>query len=116
MDVIEHTALEFAITFYEAGRSSGLTSKYKTARLYALHNYQKFLPKALETLIEMLSHDDIHENVKQRIHEAIIERVNDPVVKDIFPNEALPDIDVKKVLEAASLPSIIVKQKSVIEL
>lgn len=99
-DVVEHTALQFALTFYEAARSSGMKSKYKTARLWALHNYIKFIPKALDTLIDMLSRNDIHDNVKQKIHEAIIERTNDPVVNQVFPKEnVIPEIDLKKILD-----------------
>lgn len=100
-DVIEHMALQFACVWYEAALSSGLKpSKYKTTRLWALHNYMKFLPKAIETAVDMLSRNDIHENVKERIHEAIIERTNDPVVNQVFPKEnIIPELDLKKILD-----------------
>ena len=46
--LIEKTALELAAVFYEAGRSSGLTSVCKNAKQYAKRNVEKFIPKAVE--------------------------------------------------------------------
>ena len=36
--LIEQTALELAATYYEVGRSQGLTSKFKDARAFAKAN------------------------------------------------------------------------------
>lgn len=109
MDLIEHTALNFALTFYEGCRNQGMKSKYKTARLYALHNYQKFLAKAIETLQEMLGRDDIHENVKEKIYEAVMTRVNDPEVNQIFPmHGAIPELDLEKILKGVPDKPVVV--------
>lgn len=75
--LIEKTALELAATFYEACRSSGLTSKHKDARSFAKANVEKFIPKAVETLMDMIGSGAIPEDQKQLIYEAFMERTND---------------------------------------
>ena len=75
--VIEQTALEFAMVFWDAARSSGATSKL-TQKQWARKNFTKFIPKAVEHLTSMLGRPDISDILKQQIHEAIIERANDP--------------------------------------
>lgn len=120
-DIIEVTAMKFAATFYETGKSQGLTSKYKTERLYALHNFHLFIPRAIDTLTEMLSRDDIAENIKEKVYLALMERVNDPELAQVFPIETLPKVDIKKLLDNTPLAPIVVntkpkRQKSVIEL
>lgn len=112
-DLIEHTAMQFAVVWYEAARSSGLTSKYKTARLWALHNFDKFIPQAVEKLLEILNNPNTHQNVKDAIYNAILERVNDPELQSIQPIDTLPDIDLKKAFDISAPPPIVVK--SVIE-
>lgn len=92
--LIETTALELATIFYEAGRSSGLKSKHKNARLFAKHNLEKFIPKAVDLLLEILSRDTTPEDQKKIIFEALMERHNDPEL-----NEVLPNLDVKKLIE-----------------
>lgn len=74
--IIEKTAIEFAAVFYEAGRASGLTSKYKNPRAYAKANFEKFIPKAVEVLTGMLDRTDIPDLMKQEIYDALIERAN----------------------------------------
>ena len=77
--VIEKVALEFAAVFYDAARSSGSTSKL-TQRVWARKNFQKFIPPATKHLISMLGRSDIADLMKQEIHQALLERVNDPEV------------------------------------
>lgn len=77
--VIEKVALEFAAVFYDAARSSGGKSKL-TQRAWARKNFQKFIPSATKHLISMLGRSDIADLMKQEIHQALLERVNDPEV------------------------------------
>lgn len=88
--VIEKVAAEFAAVWWEAGRSSGLKSKHKTARLYAKKNFEKFIPKAIEHLTEMLDNPHIADLAKQEIYEALMERANDPVLKKTIVDLDLP--------------------------
>lgn len=109
-DVVEYTALEFALVFYEACRNQGMKSKHKTARLFALHNYQRFIPKALEYLIDILGKEGIHDNVKEKIYIAIQERVNDPEVNSVLPSEnVIPELDLKKILESIPEKPVTIK-------
>lgn len=75
--IIETTALEFAMVFWDAGRSAGATSKM-TQKAWARKNFPKFIPKAVEHLTSMLGRTDIADLLKQQIHEALLERINDP--------------------------------------
>lgn len=75
--LIEKTALELAAVFYEAGRSSGLTSVCKNAKQYAKRNVEKFIPKAVELLLEILSNPSTPNETKDLIYAAIMERTND---------------------------------------
>lgn len=114
--IIEKTALNFAATFYEVGRSQGLTSKFKTARHYASANMEKFVPHAIHHLREMLYKDDTPHEMKAIIHEAILERINDPEAVDLAKaseGRALPDIDIAKLIPVQELPSIIKDRRSV---
>lgn len=110
-DIIEETAMKFAMTWYEAARSSGLKSKHKTGRLWALHNFQKFMIQAQDTLTSMLGRSDIAEPIKEKIYLALMERVNDPELQAIHKIETLPDIDIKKLLDNSPLPPIKIESK-----
>lgn len=94
--VIEKTAAEFAATWYEIGRGQGMTSKWKSPKAYARANFEKFIPKAIDTLLSMLGRSDIHDLMKQEIYEALMERYNDPELISMFPN--VPNIDISKIL------------------
>lgn len=94
--LIEQTALEFAAVYYEAGRSTGLTSKFKDARAFAKANWPKFIPRVVDHFLDMLNNPKYNKHVKDTIFEALMERHNDPTLNAVNP--ALPDIDVKKVL------------------
>jgi len=77
--LIYKVAGELAGTFYDAGRSSGLTSKHKNAESFARANIEKFLPKAVQTLMEMLKPgSNCTEFIKMEIYEALMDPVNDP--------------------------------------
>lgn len=95
--LIEKTALELAAVFYEAGRSSGLTSKHKDARSFAKANVEKFIPKAVDLLMTMIGSDAIPQDQKDLIYEAFMERTNDKDLSNIgipvFKNDTryLPD-------------------------
>lgn len=110
-DIIEETALKFAATYFEAGMSQGLkprNPKHKTPRLWALNNFEKFIPKAVEVLTEMLSRSDIAEPIKEKIYGALIERVNDPELQSIQPIDTLPDINIQKYFDATPLAPIVI--------
>lgn len=95
-NVLECMALEMAGVWYEWARSSGLKpSRHKTARHFAAHNLEKFLPHAIAIAIDMLGRSDIPVLMKDQIHQAILERINDPV---IAPTNGLPDIDISKII------------------
>ncbi len=123
-DLIEVTALKFAATFYEASRSSGLkpkNPKHDTPHKWALHNFEKFIPKAVETLLDMLSRNDIAENIKEKIYLAIMERTNDKELQSVFPINTLPNVDVKKIIDASYPAAMVIdtkpkRPKTVIEL
>ena len=89
--VIEHTALEMACVWYESCLSSGLlpSKQQKTMKAWARANFQKFIPHAIEHLTSLLSRPDINDLCKQEIHEAILERVNDPELIEL-ENIAIP--------------------------
>jgi len=95
--LIEKTALELAAVFYEAGRSSGLTSKHKDARAFAKANVEKFIPKAVELLMDILAKDNTPQDQRDLIYEAFMERTNDKELSNIgipvFKNDIpyLPD-------------------------
>lgn len=76
--LIEQTAADLCATFYEAGLSSGLKSKHKTHKAFVHANLEKFIPKAVELLIDILANPATPDNQKEAISEALIERANDP--------------------------------------
>lgn len=90
--ILEKVAGELAAVFYEAGRSSGLTSDYKDARSFARAKFITFLPKAIELCISMLNRSDIHDLMKQEIFGALQERMNDPDVNQVLPNYDVMEI------------------------
>lgn len=108
--IIEQTALKFATIWYEAGRSTGMTSKHKTARHWAAHNFQKFIPKAVEHLIDSLNSRNVAPEVKHEIYSALMERIHDKDNNALFDNR-LPNIDLTKVIDCKPEPSIIVNTK-----
>lgn len=104
--LIEKVAGELAAVFYEIGRGQGMTSIHKTPRAYARANLEKFIPNAVDHLLDMLGRKDINDLCKKEIYEAIMERNNDPTLKMAFP-----DIDVSKIMETKKPTSILVNTK-----
>jgi len=99
--LFERIAGELAGTFYNIGRSQGMTSKYKTDRAYARANIEKFLPKAIDYCIDMLARPDISNEMKELIYDALSERVNEPAN---ITSTQLPELDMKKLID--NLPPI----------
>lgn len=83
--LIFKTAASFAITWFEAARSSGLPAgKYvgrgdKGAKLFVQDHLEKFLPLAISTLIEMLKPtSNCTDHMREEIHAALTDPLNDP--------------------------------------
>lgn len=106
VDLIERTALAMAAEFYEIGRSSGMTSKHKTAKHYAKANLEKFVQPAVNHLLDMLNSPDYNEHIKKEIYTALLERIHDPDLAAI--DARLPDIDISKVLDCKPEAPLIV--------
>jgi len=75
--LIEQTALKMAAEMYEIGRSQGLTSKYKDPRSYARAYVEKYIPLAVNVLIDILGNANVPAEQKELIYDAIAERTND---------------------------------------
>lgn len=83
--LIEKTALELAATFYEIGRGQGLKSKYKNPRDYAKAYLTKFIPKAVDLLLDILAKEYTPKEQKDAITDALLERVNDVELSNTIP-------------------------------
>ena len=84
--LIYKVAAELGGVFYDAGRSSGLQSKHKTPEKFARANIEKFIPKAIQTLIEMLKPtSNITEYMREQIYIALMDPVNDPDLMNAKP-------------------------------
>lgn len=94
--VIERTAAQMAAVFYDAARNTGMKSKYKNARLYAMANFETFIPKAIEILTDMLSRDDVNIHMKDEISNALIERANDAGAHAVAQQSLHQKIDLSK--------------------
>lgn len=81
--LIEKTARDMAAAFYEYGRSLGLESKYKSHKEYANAYLERFIPLAVNQLMDMLAMDHISKEMKDAIYDAFLERTND---KDLSNN------------------------------
>lgn len=91
--IIEETAIELAAALYEEYRMAGFQDKrYKNQRHYVRENFEKFIPKALEQLLEILN-GNYPDEMKAPIYEAIKSRA-DARIK-------MGDADVTKYLEEA---------------
>jgi|SRR6185312_946802 len=94
--LIFKVAGEFAAVFYETGRSQGMTSKHKTAKAYARHNIEKFVPLAIKHLIDMLKPtSNCTDFMRMEIYEALRDPINDPDLMEGKKN-GLPDINAEK--------------------
>lgn len=81
--LIEKTALELAATYYEVGRSQGLTSKFKNPKAFAKANVEKYIPMAVKLLMDMIGSEAVPQDQKDMIYDALMERTNDPDLSDI---------------------------------
>lgn len=99
--LIETVAGTLAATWYEIGRNQGLKSKHKTVKAYVNANVEKFIPKAIEHLIDQLGNPFIPHEQKEIIYDALSERVNDPGNITSTDIKGLAPLDVMKVLNYA---------------
>jgi hypothetical protein len=110
VDLIEKIAAEFAGVWYETGRAQGMTSKYKTAKAFARANIERFVPNAVNHLLDMLNSPDYNDHVKKEIYVALMERIHDPDTAMLMEG-VLPTIDISKVLDCKPEPPIVVNTK-----
>ena len=101
--LIEKTAAEFAGTFFEAARSSGMTKiqlqgevinllKYKNNPVrFAKAHLEKFIQAATHSLIEIMSKETTPDSMKEQIYQAILERTNDQDLNLLSKTAGLPD-------------------------
>lgn len=111
--VIEKTALELAALYYEAGRSSGLTSKHKDARAFARANVSQFIPKAVELLMDIVSKDSTPQDQRDMILDAFLERSNDTELSNcglpVFENNTPYLADLPVIYDKPTLDSVLKK-------
>ena len=103
--IVEKTAGEFAGTFFEAARSSGMgiimlqgqkidLRKYKNnPRAFARAHLEKFIPAAIEALTTLLGRDNVPADQKEVIYQALMERVNDKTVIEMGQAAQLPEFE-----------------------
>lgn len=100
--IVEKTAGELAGVFYDAARSSGMTTiklqgqtinllRYKSPRAFARSHLEKFIPAAVHALTEILSRPETPEPQKRIIYDAIMERVNDTNLDMMYQTAGLPE-------------------------
>lgn len=98
--LIYKTAGEFAAVFFEAGRSSGMTSKFKTHKGYVNKYIERFIPIAVKTLIEMLKPtSNCSEFMRMEVYEALMDPVNDPELMEGKVN-GIPDYNAEMIAKA----------------
>lgn len=98
--LIFQVAGEMCATMYDTGRSQGMTSKYKNEREYVKAYIEKYIPIAVKTLIQMLKPtSNCTEHMRQRIHEALTNPINDPDLMEGKKN-GLPNINANLIAEA----------------
>ncbi len=115
--LIYKVAAEMAGVFYDAGRSSGLHSKHKTAESFARANIEKFIPKAIQTLLTMLKpNSGITDHMRSTIYEALMDPVNDPQLMQakVNPDLNLKLFDEQRKFEKLKVLSPIQSKKSVL--
>lgn len=103
--LIEKTAAEFAGTFFEASRSSGMgiinlqgeridLRKYKNNPVkFAKAHFEKFIPAAVHALIEIMSKENTPISMKDQIYQAILERTNDEQLSEMGKIAQLPEYE-----------------------
>jgi hypothetical protein len=101
--LIEVTAGSICAQWYEIGRSQGLKSKSKTVKEYVNANVEKFIPRAIDHLLDILHNPFTPEDQKILIYDALSERVNDPNNITSTDIRGLQPLDVMKVLSLSSV-------------
>ena len=96
--LIEITAGNLAAFWYETGRSQGLHSKHKTVKEYVNANVEKFIPKAIDYLLDILNNPFTPHEQKELIYDALSERMNDPDNVTSAQIRGLKPLDVNKLL------------------
>jgi hypothetical protein len=103
--IVEKTAGEFAATFFEASRSSGMgiitlqgqridLRKYKNnPRAFARAHIEKFIPAAVHALNEIMCNPKTPEDQRQVIYNALMERVNDVTMLEMGKAAGLPEFE-----------------------
>lgn len=103
--IIEKTAGQFAGTFFEAARSSGMgiitlqgqkidLRKYKNnPRNFACAHLEKFIPAAIEALTTILGRENTPASQKEIIYNALMERVNDQQLSDMGKAAGLAEFE-----------------------
>lgn len=76
--LIEQTAADLCAVFFEAASSSGMKSKHKTHKAFVHNNIEKFIPRAVEILTDMLANPSTPQDQRDAILEALLERASDP--------------------------------------
>lgn len=107
--LIEKVAGELAATYFEAAQNTPqmdtLRKKYcNDPRRYARMNLERWIPVAVEHLIECLKSPRLSVEAKEEIFNCLQDRVNDPeniTSDDIINNGGmLPKIDIKPLIDA----------------
>jgi len=103
--IVEKTAGEFAGTFFEAARSSGMgiitlqgqridLRKYKNdPRAFARAHIEKFIPAAVHALNEIMCNPKTPEDQRQIIYNALMERINDIDLMEMGKAAQLPEFE-----------------------
>lgn len=99
--LIEKTAAALATEWFEIGMQQGLKSKYKNHQQFARANLEKFIPKAIEHLIQILGNPTFPELAKAEIYDALMDRHNNPAF--FTGGEMLPDIDAARLTNLLEL-------------
>lgn len=75
--IIEKRAMAIAAFIYDSYRRCGKTDpKYPNERIFIKKNWERFIPKATEQLIEKLGIASTPEDEKMEIYQALTERAN----------------------------------------
>ena len=92
--LIEKTAAQYAAIFWEACRSSGMKQgRHKTARAYARANLEKFIPLAVQNLIDIMGRENTPVEQKELIYQALQERTNDQQLGEWGKIASLPEFE-----------------------
>lgn len=73
--VIEETAIELAAAVYDETRKRGYQVKYKNQRAYVKANWEKYIPRAIDVLTQML-HGNYPQEMKDTIYDALVHRAS----------------------------------------